>query len=359
MGNMHTELQNKSTFIFLILGVTLIIAPWLTITTSYININILSENIKFLLTTFGIFFLLIGMIYLIHDLKTEVFKSKTVNESNKSYDHLECFDDNSRKNIIKDFKPDLYLPLEDTFCDVATYPSCDTNIFPHIFVQGDTFENNPFIDKMGYKFNGKNMISVHTKEHLPSGKESRSFIFAIKPTDRPSDSKPMFFFSYGQRKSHECNDGITNHDKSFGVFWGEPQPNEEIEEKFKGQGVRIFFYCEHCKEDRTSENCDTPIIYNIDKLNIWYIFAVTFDGDNIEFYINGEKVYNQKFDISTSVTPFLNIGGFVHHNQDGAMISKDLDYTMKGHIREFIMIRNKLSSDSIKKLSLRINDLLN
>ena len=168
----------------------------------------------------------------------------------------------------------------------------------------------------------------------------------------------MFFFSYGQRRTHKCNDGITNHDKSFGIFWGEPQPDESIENKYKGQGVRVFFYCEHCKEDRISNNCDTPVIYNISQLNIWYIFAVTFDGDNIELYLNGEKNYNKKFDISTSITPYLNIGGFVHHNQDGAMISKDLDYTMKGYIREFVMLRKKISSDKIRELSIEIKKLL-
>jgi hypothetical protein len=358
LENSTSAPYNKSTFIFLVLGIILIVFPWLTIKTSYININEFTENLKFLITSFGIFFLIIGLLYLFNDLNNEIFKPTKEKFSNKSYDHLECLDENKRKIIIKKFKPDLYLPLEDSFCDTATYPSCDTNIFPHIFVQGETFNNNPFVKNQGYKFNGKNMISVHTKENLPSGKESRSFIFAIKPTDRPTDDKPMFFFSYGQRRTHKCNDGITNHDKSFGIFWGEPQPDESIENKYKGQGVRVFFYCEHCKEDRISNNCDTPVIYNISQLNIWYIFAVTFDGDNIELYLNGEKIYNKKFDISTSITPYLNIGGFVHHNQDGAMISKDLDYTMKGYIREFVMLRKKISSDKIRELSIEIKKLL-
>lgn len=281
------------------------------------------------------------------------------NSTNIKKKNLSVKEDDRRKDIIDKFSPALYLPLEKNFCSIHSYQSCDTSIFPHIFLQGDTFDNNPFIKNLGYKFNGKNLITVHSKDNFPSGKEARTFIMAIKPTDRPKKNTPMFFFAYGQRKTHKCNDGINNHDKSFGLFWGEPQPNEEIDKKFKGLGLRVFFYCEHCKKDRISKNCDTKTLYDIDILNKWYILAVTYNGDKIQVYVNSEKVHDEVYDIDTSITPYLNIGGFVHHNKDGAMIVKDLKYTMNGYIREFIMIREHLSSEKIYDISNNIKSLLN
>jgi len=54
----------------------------------------------------------------------------------------------------------------------------------------------------------------------------------------------------------------------------------------------------------------------------------------------------------TSKTPYISIGGFVHHNEAGAMVTKDIDYTMQGYIREFIMIKHKsLPENKIKRLS--------
>jgi len=346
-----SEITNRvATLMYLLIGFALINIPWLNINNTFIDIAKIDLIIKLIVVTIGIIFVVIGILYLKKDFKTE----------NKNYndDILKHTIKDTRQTIIDNNKPDLYLPLENTFCDIATNLNCNTNIFPHIFVQGDTFENNPFVKNFGYKFNGKNMISAHMKESLPSAKEARTFIFAIKPTDRPTDKNPMFFFSYGQRKSHKCNDGINNHDKSFGIFWGEPQPDESIDEKFKGLGVRVFFYCEHCKKDRNSKNCDTPVLYNINELNRWYILAVTYSGDKIDFYLDGTKIHSEEYDINTSNTPYLNIGGFVHHDEKGAMITKDLDYTMKGYIREFIMLKRKVSETEINELTKNITKLL-
>ena len=277
------------------------------------------------------------------------------NNTDENEEYQQC---NERQKIIKNYKPSLYLPLESNFCSTSKYPSCETNIFPHIFIQGETFDNNLFIKNMGYKFNGKNLISVHSQDNFPSGKEARTFIMAVRPTNRPTKNKPMFFFSYGQRKSHKCADGINNHDKSFGLFWGEPQPDESIEKKFKGMGIRVFFYCEHCKKDRISQNCDTQSLYEIETLNKWYILAVSYNGDSIQVYVDGVQIHNKKYDISTSNTPYLNIGGFVHHDKNGAMIAKDLEYTMNGYIREFIMIREHLSDNKISDITNSIKLIL-
>jgi len=268
-----------------------------------------------------------------------------------------CIQDIRRKPILIEYEPSLWIPLETNFCDLITYQNCQTNIFPNVSIFGDTIQKVEFTDNKGYKFNGRNMISVHMKDELPAKREARTFIFAMNPTDTP-DKNPMFFFSYGQRMTHECGDGINNHDKSFGIFWGEPQPDEEIEDEFKGQGLRIFFYCEHCKEDRTSETCDTPIICSIDKINKWYIVAVTYDGEYLKFYLDGKLLFNQKYMLKTSRSPYLNIGGFVHHNEDGATIAKDLDYTMNGYLREFMMFREALDDSNVKALSSKIEGII-
>jgi hypothetical protein len=269
---------------------------------------------------------------------------------------LNCIDDSKRKDIIKEFKPDLYLPLESDFCDRATFPPCDTNVFPHIFISGETFNNRPF-EKYGYKFDGKNLISVHMSENLPAGREARTFIFAFFPTKLPKNT-PMFLFSYGQRISHKYQDGINNHDKSFGAFWGKPDTKDEIPNNFKGVGLRIFFYCEDYRGDRKSENCDTPVITNEIQLNKWYIIAITYDGRILKFYKNGECIYEEKFELITSITPYINIGGFVHHNEEGAMVARDINYTMQGYIREFMMKKYMaLSEREIKDLTEKIRKL--
>jgi len=268
-----------------------------------------------------------------------------------------CIQDIRRKPILLEYNPSLWIPLETNFCDLITYQNCQTNIFPNVSIFGDTIQKVEFIHNKGYRFNGKNMISVHMKDELPAKREARTFIFGMYPTDIP-DENPMFLFSYGQRMTHKCGDGINNHDKSFGIFWGEPQPDEEIEDEFKGQGLRIFFYCEHCKEDRISNTCDTPIICHINKINKWYIIAVTYDGENLRFYLDGELIFNEKYILKTSRSPYLNIGGFVHHNEDGATIAKDLDYTMHGYLREFMMFRDSLDTNQISNLSSKIRKII-
>lgn len=265
-------------------------------------------------------------------------------------DNYSCIDDTLRKPILSNYNPDLYIPLEKNFCDLKTYKNCQTTVFPNINVLGDVVDKVTFIPNKGYKFNGKNMISVHLDHELPYDTDARTFIFAVQPTAKPKDD-PIFFFSYGQRRSHECGDGINNHDKSFGMFWGEPKPDENIEEENKGNGLRVFFYCEHCKKDRTSKNCDTPAFYNFEQINTWYIVAVTYNGEILKVYIDGECVFEENYILKTSITPYLNLGGFVHHNEDGAMIAKDLDYTMKGYLREFMMFRDYMNDTKIQSLS--------
>jgi hypothetical protein len=358
MDGLNIDINDKVIIVILLMsGVILLFFPWLNITIPHINLNTssISQNIKYMISLIGLIFFAISIVYIIKDLTSN--KTNDKKQSYKSYDHLNCIDDNKRKNIIKEFKPDLYLPLESDFCDKATFPTCNTNVFPHIFIYGDTF-NHKLFNKNGYKFDGKNLISVHLADNLPEKREARTFIFAFFPTYLPKD-KPMFLFSYGQRISHKCQDGTNNHDKSFGAFWGEPDPKDEIPNEFKGLGLRIFFYCEHCKEDRITENCDTPVITNEIKLNTWYIIAITYDGDNLKFYKNGECIYEKKYELNTSKTPYINIGGFVHHNKKGALIAKDIDYTMHGYIREFMMIKNvALSKEQINNLTKKIQNLI-
>lgn len=290
------------------------------------------------------------------------------NEVNRCCHSLSCSIDEDRQSILSEYNPDLYLPLKNNFynlsceCDgvngakskEADAPLADISVFPY----GGIIEKPEFDEGKGYRFNGRNMISVQANRSFPYDKEARTFIFAVFPTSMPSDDQPMFFFSYGQRKEHESGESYTNHDKSFGMFWGQPAPKEEISQEFKDIGVRVFFYCEHCKEDRTSENCDTPVLCKITSLNEWYVLSVVFDGQQINFYKNGKKIHSKEYSISTSNTFYMNIGGFIHHNEEGAMVVKDIKYSMNGYIREFMMFRDVLSDKEIKHVSHKIEELI-
>ncbi|MDH5561532.1 MAG: LamG domain-containing protein [Deltaproteobacteria bacterium] len=277
-------------------------------------------------------------------------------------DSVPCFDDNERYPIVQEFKPSMYLPLEHNFMNLISQVvgsinskniPCNTNVFPYVDL--DQIE---FIPNRGLRFYGKNMLTVHSMRYYPFGKEARTFIFAAYPTEKPKDECPMFFFAYGKRKNHDGNTGYTNHDKSFGLFWGEPAPRDEVDDDYKGVGLRVFFYCEHDKRDRTSEYCDTKVIANIDKLNRWYVFSVSYDGDSVKVYVDGVCVHDNKYDISTSKTSYLNIGGFVHHDEDGGILARDLDYSMNGFVREFMMFREVLTENQVQELSGRIRYLL-
>jgi len=294
-----------------------------------------------------------------YDELEENLNNISVSQNENINNDYSCLDDNLRKPIFSKYKPDLYIPLEKNFCDLRTYTNCHTTVFPNVNVVGEVVDRVNFIQDKGYRFNGKNMISVNLRDNLPYDTEARTFTFAIYPTAKPTKKRPMFFFSYGQRNDHKCGDGISNHDKSFGMFWGEPQPKEEIEKKFKGNELRVFFYCEHCKKDRNSKNCDTQGFYNFKKINTWYIISVTYDGDILKVYIDGECIFSEKYILKTTSTPNLNLGGFVHHNEKGAMIAKDLDYTMNGYLREFMMFRDCIGEDDIKTLSKQIKDIVN
>lgn len=346
-----------SLLVFVLVGLFITLMPWLAINIKQINLDNLPIVLKCSTSTIGFCILVLGIVF--------YFRNNYVPENNRKNksivkecpDRITCIDDPKRNGIINKFRPDLYLALENNFLNLANNPACDINIFPYINNGGDIIEKPEFVTNYGYKFDGSNMISIQMKEYFPHGKQARTFIFAVNPTEKPAAAKPMFFFSYGQRKKHVCNDGISNHDKSFGVFWGEPQPDDPIPEKFQGEGVRVFFYCEHCKEDRTSDNCDTEAICQMN-LNEWVIYAASYDGEELKFYKNGEVEYRQKIGLETSKTIVLNIGGFVHHNENGAIIARDLRYSMNGFIREFLMMRKLLSGDEIRSLTDEIKKLL-
>lgn len=281
--------------------------------------------------------------------------------------NVSCFVDDKRTPIINKFKPYMYFPLEFNFINLvsnvhgeinARNTACETNVFPYV-------ERMEFIRDYGYKFDGKNMLSIHAKNYFPSGREARTFIFAVNPTEKPTLStehidryNPMFFFAYGKRKTHKCGDGHSNHDKSFGMFWGDPQPNDKPEDKYLDCKVRLFFYCEHCEEDRVSNNCDSIGLCDIEELNKWYIFAVTYNGNQIKVYKNSSLIHQGSYNLPTSQTVYLNIGGFVHHDEDGAIIARGIDYSMHGYIREFMMFRKVLNDNEINELTGSINALL-
>lgn len=275
---------------------------------------------------------------------------------------ISCFKDEKRHPIIREFKPAIYFPLKHNFMNLVNQSEgdidsknigCKTHVFPYV-----DLEKIKFIPKRGFQFYGENMLTVNAGQYFPLGKEARTFNFAIYPTEKPKVGKPMFFFSYGKRKTHSGNSGYSNHDKSFGLYWGEPSPNDDIPEEYQGSGLRAFFYCEHRKKDRTSGYCDSKVISAIQSLNEWCVLSISYDGNIVKVYIDGLLVHAQEYDISTSRSSYLNIGGFVHHDEDGGILARDLDYSMHGYIREFMMFRSVLSESEIRTLSVRTHDLL-
>lgn len=266
--------------------------------------------------------------------------------------------DPRRLEILNKYKINLYIPLEKDLSHLSSQKNNEVSLFPYLNNWGNFIEKPEFTPNLGYKFNGHNMISLHTNHHFPSNKEARTFIFAVNPTEMATQERPMFFFSYGQRKSHEPGSEINNHDKSFGVYWGKPMPKDPIPSESLGLGTRVFFYCEHSKEDRTSDNCDTQVISNISELNKWIIYAVTYDGLVLKFYQNGECIFSSDYSLDTSKTCYLNIGGFVHHDENGAILAKDLEYSMDGYIREFMMFRESLSDTVIKSITKNIDQIV-
>ncbi|MCI5209009.1 MAG: hypothetical protein D3910_09475 [Candidatus Electrothrix sp. ATG2] len=345
-----------------LVGLAIFIAPWINIQVKYFSLQELPIYIKLFISFVGLL-IIVSSIFDHYKrkedskkLELEVTKSINNRSSDIEY-HFNCINDTKRDPIIKNFKPSLYLSLEKNFLNLANNPACDINIFPYLNFWGDTIEKPEFIKKFGYKFSGKNMLSVQMNEYFPYDKAARTFIFAVNATERPEIKRPMFFFSYGSRKKHKPGVGVTNHDRSFGMFWGEPAPNEPIKEDYKGIGIRIFFYCEHAEVDRDSDYCDTKVICDIE-INQWEVFAVTYDGNKVSLYRNGSRIFNEQISLKTSKTINLNIGGFVHHNEDGAIVARDLDYSMNGFIREFIMFRKSISPEKIKSLTSKIHNLL-
>jgi len=326
------------------------VVPWLGIHTANFNADQLPSFLKFSFSITGLCLVVVGIISFRYSVKRPSSEFDSIKCS------ITCIDDRKRNLFISKLHPDLYLPLEENFLNLANNPACDINVFPHINSRGDFIEKPEFVKRFGYRFNGKNMISVQMKEYLPYERQSRTFIFAINPTEKPSE-EPMFFFSYGQRYKHNYNDGVSNHDKSFGSFYGEPKPNDPIPEKYRGKGVRIFFYCEHSKEDRTSSQCDTESVCDID-INEWSIFVISYNGEKLKLYKNGNILYCQNIRLKTSKSLIINIGGFVHHNESGAIIARDLDYSMNGFIREFIMTRRCLNDREAEEVTADIKNIL-
>lgn len=359
----HNSAKYIIGFLFVLLGIVIFLLPfanmeWITITEKF-------STYPFLI--FGGILFLYGSYILYKSLHSEYLVTETNVEFCNTCSSIQCFTDENRTSIINKFKPHMYMPLEFNFINLvsnvygeinAKNTACDTNVFPYV-------EKMEFVRDYGYKFDGKNMLSIHSKNYFPSGKEARTFIFAVNPTNKPSPSQehpdtcnPMFFFSYGKRKTHQCGDGYTNHDKSFGVFWGDPQPTNKPDNNYLGCKVRLFFYCEHGIEDRTSNNCDSIGLCDIEELNTWYIFAVTYNGNQIKFYKNGSLIHQGSYDLPTSETVYLNIGGFVRHDEEGAIIARGIGYSMHGFIREFMMFRRVLGDNEIKELTTSINNLL-
>ena len=207
-------------------------------------------------------------------IKNKFNRNKLAMCENCNYRHLK----DERIEILEKYRPDVYLPLEKDFCVLSYKPICN-NAIPfsayknEVFLYQSASDNptlsNPIFTQNGYLFDGNSVLVVYFDEPLPSFTEERTFIFSIYPTDGPNENRPVFFFSYGQRYTHvksleDCkkqNSKFSNHDRCFGMFWGEPKPFEKIPQKFKGMGLRVFFYCEHCKKHRISNNCDTPVLY--------------------------------------------------------------------------------------------------
>lgn len=261
----------------------------------------------------------------------------------------------------KNVKPLFYLPLKENFCNEGRNKKCEFSVFPHLKSNSGIPERVEFKDD-GYFFNGNNMLTVHMDNSLPEETAPRSFAFAMKPHGKPKRNRPMFFFSYGQRKEHEKN-YVNNHEKAFGLFWGIP-----IVDGDKGHinqsnkiGVKIFFYCEKKEKDQISEICDTENIFIIeqDEMYSWIRVVITYDGKNLKLYKNGEQLYSKDIELKTATSRYLNVGGFLHHSIKGAFIPTDIDYSMKGHIREFYIFDKSLTHEDITKLDEKTCSIIN
>jgi hypothetical protein len=236
---------------------------------------------------------------------------------------------------LKKVNPLLYLPLKENFVHVIGVPH--TYTYPYMKPHAELVESIDF-RKDGFHFNGTSMVGVYT-ENIPSGSEPRSFVCAIKPTEYPVQECPMFVFSYGKRE----------HDRAFGLFWGVPQVKGKNgkEDKTRKSGLKAFTYCAIEESDRTSEICDFDMSTEINLSNEWIVVALTYDGQQLKAYVDGVLSLTEEIRLNTYKTKYLNIGGFIHHTEDGGLNPKDMEYSMKGYIREFMMFDRCLSEQEI------------
>jgi len=242
---------------------------------------------------------------------------------------------------LKKLNPLLYLPLKNNFINLIETTGCGTYVYPYLKTHEEGVDKVEFRND-GYYFNGTSMVNVHL-DNLPRHGEARSFSFAIKPTEFPKRDLPMFFFSYGRRI----------HDEAFGFFCGIPQV--EGDQGYKNQkndvSYKIFTYCAIKEELRKNKNCDFDTNYNMDELSKWIVVIISYDGKIIRLYIDGKKIYEKSHKLKTYASPYLNIGGFLHYTEDGTLNPKDMEYSMKGYIREFMVFDRGLNSGEVKHLN--------
>lgn len=237
---------------------------------------------------------------------------------------------------INRLSPILYLSLKKDFSNRAESGDERTYVFPFMKEEGNLVEPIEF-RKDGFFFSGHHMISVCLRG-LPVGQSPRTFSLAVKPTAFPTKAVPMFFFSYGRR----------DHDQAFGIYWGAPDvPELKVASDI---GLRVFYYCGLKPETRKTSTTDSPVFFSPIKIGDWLHIIVSYDGQTVDVYLNDKNVLSEKVALSTGNTQYLNIGGFLHHIENGALLPKDMKYSMKGYVREFFAFDRVLSDVERKKV---------
>lgn len=249
------------------------------------------------------------------------------------------------KYNLKKVNPILYLPLHENFTNIV---GDETYTYPYMKFHEEIVESIEF-RKDGFYFSGTNMVGVYNK-NIPAGSEPRSFMFGVKVTSYPKQDKPMFFFSYGKRE----------HDKAFGLFWGLPQVEgkDGFLDSTRKAGLKAFTYCAIPEKDRTSTICDIDIPHDMVVSEEWIILAMTYDGKKLRIFINGKESISINILLDTFKAQYLNIGGFLHHTEDGKLLPKDMEYSMKGYIREFMMFDRKLTIEEIENMTKFISNMI-
>lgn len=232
---------------------------------------------------------------------------------------------------INQLKPILYLPLKSSFQNNADVSGHEIAVFPFLREDGNLVEPLSF-RRQGLFFPGQQMLSAHL-ESLPVGAQPRSVALAIKPMGFPTRGRPMFFFSYGHRV----------HDRAFGLYWGSPVVESDEDER-SNIGIRLFYYCAIDAGQRTSPRCDSKPFTKIESLGKWIILVVSYDGKRLCVYESDIKVYDEEICLDTANTQYLNVGGFLHHIEGKNLLPKDMEYSMHGYIREFLIFDREISA---------------